>query len=369
MGRDGGGMAELVGEQSAPRVDGETLMAFVIDVFMSRGMSREDAAIVADILVESDLRGIDSHGVPRLRRLYVSRIRSGALNINAELKVVRETSATYTFDAQHGLGPLMAYRAMERTIEKAKSAGACLTTVGHSDHFGIAGYYATMALQHPGMAGIAMTNATPLLVPTFGKQPMLSTAPIAAAFPSGQEDPFVLDAATTSVAWGKIEIARRMNAELPIGLAVDAEGQPVTDPHAARALMPLGGERKTSGQKGYGLSLLVEMLCSQLSGSLWSRDVAHSKDGKDQAGDTSHAFIAIDVNAFRPLDEFTASVDEMLGSLRASPPLEGHDRVMVPGDPETIARADRIERGIPLHPLVIQDLRELGDECGVKAPF
>jgi LDH2 family malate/lactate/ureidoglycolate dehydrogenase len=362
-------MADHDGDQDDARINGEVLKDWVIDVLETCGLLRADAAIVADILVESDLRGIDSHGVPRFRTLYVNRLLSGAINVNAALKVVRETPATVTFDAQHGLGPLMAYRAMERTIEKAKDAGVCLTTVGHSDHFGIAGYYATMALKHPGMAGIAMTNATPLLVPTWGKEAMLSTAPIAAAFPAGEQDPFVLDGATTAVAWGKIEIARRMNAEIPDGLAVDAEGRPTTDPFVAVALQPLGGERKTSGQKGYGLALLVEMLCSQLSGSLWSKHVVYSRTDTPQPADTSHAFIAIDIEAFRPLDAYNESVDEMFSTLRNAEPIENAQRVMIPGDPEAIAYADRSERGIPLHPLVTDDLRELGQERGVPFPM
>lgn len=360
-------MPELEGDEA--RVDHETLREWVVQVLMTCQYSRDDAAIIADVLVESDLRGIDSHGVPRLARLYVNRLDAGVIDPNAQLRVVRETAAAITFDAQHGIGPLMAYRAMERCLDKAQDAGVCIATVGHSDHFGIAGYYATMALQRPGMAGIAMTNATPLLVPTFGKYALLSTAPIAAAFPADAEDPFVLDGATTAVAWGKIEIYRRMNAQIPLGWAVDAEGVMTTDPFAAVALMPLGGERTTSGQKGYGLALLVEMLCSQLSGSLWSRDVAYSRGETDRPADTSHAFIAINIEAFRPLDEYNASVDSMLGDLRAAPPAAGHDRVMVPGDPELIARADRLERGIPLHPLVVDDLRELGTRKGVPAPF
>jgi L-2-hydroxycarboxylate dehydrogenase (NAD+) len=356
-------------ETDYQRIDHETLREWVTNVLMTCAYSREDAAIIADVLVESDLRGIDSHGVPRLARLYINRLDAGVIDPKAQLKVVRETAATITFDAQHGIGPLMAYRAMERCLDKAQAAGTCIATVGHSDHFGIAGYYATMALDRPGMAGIAMTNATPLLVPTFGKEAMLSTAPIAAAFPAGEQNPFILDGATTAVAWGKIEIYRRWNKPIPLGWAVDAEGKSTTDPFAAVALMPLGSERETSGQKGYGLALLVEMLCSQLSGSLWSKDVVYSRGETDRPADTSHAFIAIDIEAFRPLDEYTASVDTMLGQIRDAQPAEGHERVMVPGDPELIAKADRLERGIPLHPLVIEDLRDVGERKGVPAPF
>ncbi|RIK39180.1 MAG: oxidoreductase [Chloroflexi bacterium] len=351
-----------------PRIHAEALKQFVIDVLESYGMRAEDARISADVLVESDLRGIDSHGVPRLA-FYATRLGDGAINLDAELQTVRETAATLTLDAQNGFGPPMAYRAMERCIAKAKEAGVCLATVGHSNHYGIAGYYATMALEHPGMAGISMTNATPLLVPTFGAVAMLSTAPIAAAFPAGVEPPFILDGATTAVAWGKVEIARRQGKELPPGLVVDAAGRTVTDPFAAVALSPLGGERQTSGQKGYGLSLLVEMLCSQLSGSVWSRYVSGSRDNPPRPSDTSHAFIAIDVTAFQPLEAFTASVDAMLRELRATPPAAGHERLLIPGDPEREAYADRIERGIPVHPSVIADLRALGLERGVRVPF
>jgi LDH2 family malate/lactate/ureidoglycolate dehydrogenase len=350
-----------------PRIHGDALKQCVIDIFTSFGMRQWDAEISADILVESDLRGIDSHGVPRMT-FYAQKLRGGMINLNAELKVVRETAATITYDADNGFGPPMAYLAMQGCIEKAKQAGVCLATVGHSNHFGIAGYYATMALDHPGMAGIAMTNASALLVPTFGKVAKLSTAPIAAAFPAGVEAPFVLDAATTAVAWGKVEIARRSNSAIPAGWAVDDEGQSVTDPWAATGLQPLGGERITSGQKGYGMALLVEILCSQLSGSLWSRDVHYTR-GPAQPSDTSHAFIAIDINAFRPLDDYNASMDEMLADLRGMEPAAGHERVYVPGDPEAIAYADRVERGVPVHPVVVEELRALAAERGLNVPF
>ena len=355
-------------EEDFPRIHGDHLKQYVVDVFTSYGMREEDARISADILVESDLRGIDSHGVPRMR-MYTDRLKDGLINLEAELVTVRETASTITFDAQNGFGPSSAFRAMQKTIEKAKESGVCLSTVGHSNHFGIAGYYATMALDHPGMAGIAMTNATPLLVPTYGKEPALSTAPIAAAFPAGHEMPFVLDAATTAVAWGKVEIARRSNKPIPRGWAVDGEGLPVEDPWEAKALMPLGGERHTSGQKGYGLSLFVEVLCSQLSGSLWSKHVTGSRSDTPRPTDTSHAFMAINIEAFRPLEEYTASMDDMLGDLRSMEPIEGHEKVMVPGDPEAIAYEERSERGVPVHPVVVDELRAIGQAAGVDVPF
>ena len=365
-GKSVAGMVEF--DTDFPRISDEHLKQFVIDVFTSYGMRQWDAEISAEILVESDLRGIDSHGVPRMA-FYVERMKRDGFNLEAELDVVRESAGAIRFDANNGFGPPMAYRAMERCIEKAKEAGVCLASVGHSNHYGIAGYYATMALDHSGMAGISMTNATPLLVPTYGKVALLSTAPIAAAFPAGNEAPFVLDGATTAVAWGKVEIARRNKQAIPAGWAVDEEGQTVTDPFEARALMPLGGERDTGGQKGYGLSLMVEFLCSQLSASLWSRDVTGSRVDKIVPSDTSHAFIAIDIEAFRDIDEYAESADEMLGSLRNTAPAAGHERVMIPGDPEAEAYADRIERGIPVHPEVVETLRGIGTDAGIEVPF
>lgn len=351
-----------------PRIPADHLKQFVIDVFCHYGMREDDARVSADVLVESDLRGIDSHGVPRMA-FYVERLREGMINLEAELELVQEAPATLRFDAHNGFGPPMAFQAMTTCIERAKETGICLASVGHSNHYGIAGYYATMALDHPGMGGISMTNATPLMVPTFGKVALLSTAPIAAAFPAGSELPFVLDGATTAVAWGKVEIMRRKQEPMPIGWAVNEEGASTTDPFAARALLPLGGERETSGQKGYGLSLLVEFLCSQLSGSNWSRDVAGSRTDPPRPADTSHAFIAINVEAFRPLDEYQSSVDEMLGTLRSSEPAIGQEQVLVPGDPEAVAYEERVERGIPVHPEVVATLREIGQDTGVDVPF
>jgi LDH2 family malate/lactate/ureidoglycolate dehydrogenase len=244
-----------------------------------------------------------------------------------------------------------------------------MATVRHSNHFGIAGYYATMALEVEGMCGLAMTNATPLLVPTFAKEPYLSTAPIAVAVPAGEQWPMVLDMATTTVAWGKVEIARRAEKPIPVGWAFDKEGNPTTDPFQAAALAPLGSTRDTSSQKGYGLSLWVETLCGQLAGAEWSRYISGSRDVNPKPSNTGHAFMAWSVEAFRPLNEFLAGMDAMLGELRAAEPARGHDRVYVPGDLEHIAEEDRRERGIPLHPKVLAEIRQIGDEVGVKAPF
>lgn len=349
------------------RVDAEMLEQYTMDVLVGFGLKPDDARISAEVLVASDVRGIDSHGVPRMG-YYAERLRKGLINEHAVLTVVTETPATIAFDAHNGMGHPASYHAMHRCIEKAKETGLCMATVRHSNHFGIAGYYAMMAMKE-GLCGMAMTNATPLVVPTFAHEPILSTAPIAIAIPARDQRPIVLDMATSTVAWGKVEIARREGKPIPKGWAYDADGNLTTDPFAAVSLTPLGVTRDLGSQKGYGLALFVEVLCAQLAGSSWSRYVAGSRVDPPRPSDTGHAFMAWRIDAFRPEDEFYADIDSMLAELRALEPTEGHERVHVPGDPEDIAEADRRERGIPLHSSVIEELRKLGEEVGVTPPF
>lgn len=353
--------------EQANRVDAEMLERYTMDVLVGFGLKPDDARISAEVLVASDIRGIDSHGVPRMG-YYTERLRKGLINVDATLTVVTETPATVAFDANNGMGHPASYHAMERCIEKAKETGLCMATVRHSNHFGIAGYYAMMALKE-GLCGMAMTNATPLVVPTFAREPVLSTAPIAVAIPARDQRPIVIDMATSTVAWGKIEIARREGKPIPAGWAYDKEGNLTTDPFAAVALTPVGSTRELGSHKGYGLALFVEVLCGQLAGSAWSRYVAGSRVDPPRPSNTGHAFMAWRIDAFRPEEEFYDEIDSMLAELRGLEPSEGHDRVYVPGDPEDIAEADRRERGIPLHSSVIDELRRLGEEVGVSAPF
>lgn len=353
--------------EQGERIDAGVLERFTTDVLMGFGLSREDAEISAAVLMASDIRGIDSHGVPRLAS-YARALRLGLINLHPRMRVVAETPATIALDADNGMGHPAAYQAMRRCIEKAKETGLCMATVRHSNHFGIAGYYAMMALEE-GLCGLAMTNATPLVVPTFAREPYLSTAPIAVAIPAGKERPIVLDMATSTVAWGKVEIARREEKPIPAGWALDADGNPTTDPWQAVALTPLGATAELRSHKGYGLSLVVEVLCAQLAGSSWSRYVAGSRTEPPRPANIGHAFMAWRIDAFRPEAEFRAEMDAMLAELRAAEPVEGQARVYVPGDLEDIAEADRRANGIPVHPKVVAELRALGAEVGVAAPF
>ncbi len=352
---------------TAPRTryDGTRLAAFVTAVFTSVGMPDELAATNARILVDADLRGIDSHGVPRLPG-YIAAIRAGQIDPTAMPTIAHETAATARADGHNGFGLATAEWAMDLAIKKAREAGVGFVALSHTNHFGAASYYPLRALPHD-LIGIAMTNAGGLVIPTFAREPLLGTNPIAVAVPAGKEQPFVLDMACSTVAWGKVEIARRDEKLIPFGWAVDAEGDPTQDPFAARALLPLGGDRATGGQKGYGLAMVVETLCGPLSGAALSFD---QRTYRPEPGTVSSRptnvgqfFGAWDPAAFRPIEEYRADVDRLVSTLRAAAPAEGFERVYVPGDFEFAAEAERRSEGIPLHPKVVAELEVLARSC------
>jgi L-2-hydroxycarboxylate dehydrogenase (NAD+) len=348
-----------------PRFDAARLTHYTTAVFERVGVPRDQAAVAAEILVASDLRGIDSHGMPRLRG-YLDRIKVGAIDVKATPTIDRETAVTAAVDAHNGLGMPSAHWAMRLCIRKALESGLAFVTVRRSNHFGIAGYYATMALEHD-LIGVSMTNAAPLMVPPFAKEPLLGTNPIGFAVPAGNEKPFVLDMAVTSVAWGKIEIARREEHPIPPSWALDAAGKPTTDPFVATYLQPLGGARESSGQKGYGLATFFDILCGPLGGAAIGLNISRSYAEPSQVSNTGHFFAAWRPDAFRPIEEFRADVDELLHRLRTATPADGFERVYVAGDLEFAAEEDRRTNGIPLHPQVVAQLERIADELDV--PF
>lgn len=356
---------------TAPRIryDGDRLAQFVTSVFEAVGMPEGLAATNARILVDADIRGIDSHGVPRLPG-YIAAIRAGRIDVRATPTIAHETAATARVDGHNGFGLYNAEWAMDLAIKKAREAGVGFVALGHTNHFGAASYYPLRALPHD-LIGIAMTNAGGLVIPTFARDPLMGTNPIAVAVPSGSEQPFVLDMACSTVAWGKVEIARRDEKLIPLGWAVDAEGDPTQDPFAARALLPLGSERATGSQKGYGLAMVVETLCGPLSGAALSFDqrTYRQEPGtvSSQPANVGQFFGAWDPAAFRPLDEYRADVDRLVSTLRGATPAEGFDRVYVPGDFEFAAEIERQREGIPLHPKVVAELATLARSC--KIPF
>lgn len=361
--------------QTEVRVNSKSLNEFCVRVFRKLGVSEEDSHITADVLVAADLRGIESHGVARARR-YVEGIRTGRMLANPVRKVLNESPATALIDAGAGLGQPTAYRAMQMAISKAKESGAGFVTVRNSNHYGIAGYYAMMALEHD-CIGMSMTNADSLVVPTFGKNAMLGTNPIAVAAPAGKERPFVLDMATSTVPRGKLEVYERVGKAMPAGWAADENGVGITDAHraleafnkrAGGGLLPLGGEGELlSGYKGYGLAMWVDVFCGVLSGAAFATLIGpKAPDGKPLPSNIGHFFGAWRVDSFRPLQEFKDSMDELQRLLKNTPKVEGKDRIYIPGEKEYDKTELYKREGIPLNPKVAEDLKALAREVGIE---
>lgn len=344
------------------------LKRFVAAVLEKVGVGREDAAIVADVLVAADLRGIESHGVARLEEYYVSRLRAGQTVAQPETTTVRETATSLVVDAGNGLGHPAAKRAMERILAKADQTGAAFGAVRNSNHFGIAGYYAMLALERD-MIGIASTNSVRYGVPTFGRDVMLGTNPLAFAIPARNEPPFVLDFATTTVARGRLEVYRRKERQLNPGWAIDAEGNETLDPRAGLggALLPLGGYGVDSGgHKGYGLGLLVDILCGVLSGGAFGSDLPGPADAP-QPGKVSHFFAAFKIDGFRDLEEFKTDMDAELRAFKDSAKAPGQDRIYVAGEIEHEKTLHNRQHGVPVHVKVWNGLEKLAGGLGV--PF
>jgi L-2-hydroxycarboxylate dehydrogenase (NAD+) len=361
--------------QTEIRVQSKPLIDFCIRVFRKLGVQEEDARITADVLVTADLRGIESHGVARVRR-YVDGIRKGTMLVNATVKVVSESPATALIDAGGGLGQPVAHRAMEMAIQKADKLGAGFVTVRNSNHYGIAGYYAMMALEHD-CIGMSMTNADVLVVPTFGKDAMLGTNPIAVAAPADKERPFVLDMATSTVPRGKLEVYDRLGKPLPPGWATDEHGAETSDAHrvlenfktrAGGGLLPLGGAGELlSGYKGYGLAAWVDIFSGVLSGAAFATLISPvTPDGRLLASNVGHFFGAWRVDSFRPLDEFKKSMDEFQQLLKNAPKVEGQERIYIPGEKEYEKTELYFREGIPLNPKVEEDLKAIAREVGTE---
>lgn len=343
------------------------LRAFVAAVLEKAGVDAQDARDVGDVLVAADLRGIESHGVARLESYYVSRINKGKLNPRPNYSVVRETATSVLYDADNGLGHPVGKRAMQAVIDKAREHGAAFGAVRNSNHFGIAGYYAMMALEHD-MIGLASTNSVRYGAPTFGRDVMLGTNPLAFAIPTAQEPPFVLDFATTTVPKGKLEVYKRKGKPLSEGWAIDANGYSTLDPDEALrgALLPLGGfGTEHGGHKGYGLGLLVDILCGVLSGGRFGNGLPLVNDTME--GAISHWFGAFRVDGFRETDQFKADMDRELRAFKESARVPDQQRIYVAGEPEFLKTRYHREHGVPVHVKVWDGLQNLAREYGL--PF
>jgi len=350
------------------RLAGEAgLTRFVTAVLENVGVAPDDAAITADVLVQADLRGIESHGVARLESYYVSRLRAGTMHAAPVVTTLRETSTSLAVDAGNGLGHPVAKRTMQRVIDKARTMGSAFATVRNSNHYGIAGAYAMMALEHD-MIGIASTNTVRLAVPTFGRDVLLGTNPLAFAIPAQDEPPFVLDFATTVVPRGKLQVYDRKHLPLHDGWAVDADGNQTNDPQAALrgALLPLGGYgTDNGGHKGYGLGLLVEIMCGVLAGGAFGLDLPTT--GDERSGAFSHFFAAFTIEGFRDPAHFRADMDVELRSFKESQKARGEDRIYVAGEIEHERTLHNRANGIPIHLAVWTGLERLASALDV--PF
>lgn len=343
----------------------EHLHAFTRDVFITMGCSPEHAELASTVLLSADLRGIDSHGVARLSG-YIRLWEAGRINAKPDIKIVHETPSTAVVDGDSGLGLVVAPFAMQVAIDKAKIAGTGWVSVRNSNHFGIAGYHAMMALQQD-MIGMAMTNASPLVAPTFATERMLGTNPIAVAIPANQQPAFVADFATTTAANGKLEILQRKEQEAPLGWIQDKQGAPSTNPNELKsggALLPLGGDREHGSHKGYCLGSVVDIFSAVLSGANygpWAPPfVSFLPLPPDPVGKgLGHFFGAMRVDAFRPADEFKDHMDKWIGRFRSAETVEGEEKVLIPGDPEREMEANRRVTGVPLLDPVVRDLSEI----------
>ena len=337
------------------------------------GCSDAHATLAADVLLKSDLRGIDSHGVARLTG-YVRLWEKKRINPVPNIRVVHETPTTATVDGDAGLGLVVAPFAMQIAMQKAAEYGSGWVSVRNSNHFGIAGYHALMAVERD-MIGFAMTNASPLVAPTFSNEKMLGTNPMCYAFPAGEYPPVIVDMATSAAANGKLEIAQRSGSQVPQGWVQDKDGGCTTDPHALKtggSLLPLGSDREHGSHKGFGLSATVDILSAVLSGANYGPwvppFVAFMEPAADPVGlGIGHFLGAMRVDGFRPVADFKANMDKWVARFKAAQSVDGGQPVIIPGEPETMAEADRRQNGIPVVDAVVSDLNAIAARFGLGA--
>ncbi|MFA6059026.1 MAG: Ldh family oxidoreductase [Taibaiella sp.] len=353
----------------------EQLYHYTKSVFNRIGCNEKDSGIATEVLLSADLRGIDSHGIARLIG-YVRLWESSRVNATPDIAITHETPSTAVIDGDAGLGLVVAPYAMKVAIEKARNVGTGWVSVGNSNHFGIAGYHAMLALEED-MIGIAMTNASALVAPTYSTERMLGTNPIAVAIPAGNQPPFVADMATTTAANGKLEILQRKNETAPEGWIQDKNGKSSTDAHALKSggsLLPLGSDREHGSHKGYALGSIVDIFSAVLSGGSYGPwappfpayvPMPENMPGKG----LGHFFGAMRIDAFRKADEFKAHMDNWITRFRNAQPVNPSQRVLIPGDPERAMEQIRRQNGIPLVQSVVDDLRKLSEKLNLNHPF
>jgi len=361
-------------------VDFDSLENFMVDVFKGIGVPEEDARICADVLITSDKRGIDSHGIGRLKPIYYDRIKAGIQSPKTDMEIVKDGPTTAVIDGHNGMGQVIAKKSMALAIEKAKKMGLGMVVVRNSTHYGIAGYYVLMAIE-AGMIGITGTNARPSIAPTFGVENMLGTNPLTFGMPSDEEFPFVLDCATSITQRGKIEFYDRAEKEIPPGWVIGEDGKTRTDTHqilqdlktGKAALAPLGGiGEETAGYKGYGYAAVVEILSAALQNGKYLKMLSGVEEGKPAPINLGHFFIAINISSFIELELFKKISGDIIRSLRSSKKAPEAERIYTAGEKEYLAWLERKDKGAPINKNLQQQILTLKKELGLtkyKFPF
>lgn len=364
--------------EKRPYVSWKLMENFMIDVFKAYGVPAEDAAICTDVLLESDRRGIESHGCNRFKSIYLDRIKNGTLLPVTKLDILKETPTTLVMDANNGMGMVASYRMMERLIEKARQYGVAAGAICNSTHYGIAGYWTGMA-EKAGMIGITGTNARPSVAPTFGVEPMMGTNPLTFTMPTDEPFPFNFDCATSIVQNGRIEYYQRSGRETPAGLVVTKDGDTMTDSGEILkkmragdcALLPIGGlGEEMGGYKGYGFAAIVEILSAALTGGPYMKDLS----GKDSQGNQQmyrlgHFFIVLNPEFFMGLDTFRHTAGGICRELRASRKAPGAERIYTAGEKEYLAWQERKDKGVPVNESIQKEFIALRDQCGLSCRF
>ena len=365
-------------EETRPYVPFDLLNNFMVDAFQAYGVPAEDAAICADVLLESDRRGIESHGCNRFKPIYLDRFENGTLLPHTDIEILNETPTTLVLDAHDGMGMVASHYMMERLIEKARTNGMAGGAIRNSTHYGIAGYWATMASDQ-GMIGLTGTNARPSIAPTFGVENMMGTNPLTFALPTDEEFPFCIDCATSIVQRGKIEYYAREGKDTPKGMVISEEGEELTDSNeilarlvdGTAALAPLGGTGDTmAGYKGYGYAAVVEILSAALAGGQFMKALTGvSEDGSPQMYHLGHFFFVIDPDAFMGQETFRKTAGQICRELRASKRAPGEDRIYTAGEKEYLAWQERKDKGVPMGETVQREFIEVRDKLGLPYTF
>ena len=364
--------------ETRPYVAWDLMDAFMIDVFKAYGVPEEDAKICSDVLLESDRRGIESHGCNRFKPIYIDRIVNGTLLPKTEIEILKDTPTTVVMDAHNGMGMVASYRMMEMLIEKAKKYGMAGGAICNSTHYGIAGYWTTMA-EKAGMIGISGTNARPSVAPTFGVEPMMGTNPLTFALPTDEEFPFCIDCATSIVQRGKIEYYAREGKDTPAGMVVAQDGGAMTDSgeilkalvEGTAALAPLGGiGEELGGYKGYGYAAVVEILSAALAGGQFMQALTgQAEEGNPRMYRLGHFFFVVDPEAFMGREAFRKTAGEICRALRSSRRAPGSERIYTAGEKEYLTWLERKDRGVPVGEAVQREILAVRDALGLPYHF